>query len=310
MIIKFKLSKLFRLSSKSKSKCERNLDRNKTGVRNFDKEYQLGNVLGKGGFGTVHKATRRSDGTNVAVKFVNKDTMVAMDSVEDSLPLEVVLLRQVSDVPGIVKLLDYFETSSSYIIVMELFRSCDLFDFISNFGTLPEEVAKEIFKQVVDTLIGCQENKVLHGDVKDENILIDLETGEAKLIDFGSSSWFHNNVYSVYEGTRVYAPPEWLLYRQYTGDCLTAWSLGVLLYDMLCGDIPFEKDDQIISGDLVWYDNVNISQEAKNLILSCLDRNINTRLSLDQIKHHPWLSSCSSSSSSATLKLIKSCGNL
>ena len=150
-----------RRTGHSRSMGERHQDRNKTGVRSFDKEYQLGNVLGKGGFGTVHKATRRSDGANVAVKFVTKDNMVAMDSIDDNLPLEVVLLRQVSDVPGIVKLLDYFETSSSYIIVMELFRSCDLFDFISNFGTLPEEVAKEIFKQVVDTLIGCHENKLL-----------------------------------------------------------------------------------------------------------------------------------------------------
>ena len=166
------MCKIFRLSSKSKSKCERNQDRNKTGVRDFDKEYQLGNVLGKGGFGTVHKATRRSDRTNVAVKFVTKDNMVAMDAIDDNLPLEVVLLRQVSDVPGVVKLLDYFETSSNYIIVMELFRCCDLFDFISNFGTLPEEVAKEIFKQVVDTLIGCHGNKVLHGDVKVRNPLL------------------------------------------------------------------------------------------------------------------------------------------
>ena len=232
MILKFKLSKLFRLSSKSKSRFSRNrggeTNQKKTGVRSFDKEYQLGAVIGKGGFGTVYSASRLSDGQEVAVKIVTKDSIVTLADDAD-VPLEVVLLRQVSDVPGVVKLLDYMETSSEYIIVMELLNCCDLFDLISRCGTLKEDVAKEIFSQVLDTVIRCQEKRVLHGDIRDENILIDFDTGAAKLIDFGSGSLaprLHDDdpvsispdLYNHYEGTRVYAPPEWLLYGQYTGE--------------------------------------------------------------------------------------------
>ena len=164
MIIKFKLSKLFRFSSKSK--CARNNQTNvKTNVKSFDKEYQLLNVVGKGGFGTVHKAIRKADGEMVAVKIVSKDNMIASDE-NENLPLEIVLLRQVNEVPGVVKLLDYFETGTSYFIIMEMVHSCDLFDFISSCGTLTEDVAREILKQVVNTLTDCQNNRVLHGDVK------------------------------------------------------------------------------------------------------------------------------------------------
>ena len=230
MIIKFKLSKLFRLSSKSKSRFSRNRgEQNKTGVRSFDKEYELGDVIGKGGFGTVYTAIRLSDGQRVAVKIVTKDSMVTLADDAD-VPLEVVLLRQVSDVPGVVKLLDYMETSSEYLIVMELLHCCDLFDLISRCGPLSEDVAREIFLQVLETIIKCREKQVLHGDIKDENVLIDYDTGAAQLIDFGSGSWVPSPgledisgyppspvLYNHYEGTRVYAPPEWLHYRQYTG---------------------------------------------------------------------------------------------
>jgi len=310
MIIKLKLSKLFRLNSKSK--CSRNNSGNKslkTFNRSFDKEYQIVSMVGKGGFGTVHKAIRKTDGEVVAVKIVAKDKVLSVE--ENNLPLEIALLRQVSDVPGVVKLLDYFETPTSYYIVMEMFKCCDLFDFISNCGTLSEEVAREIFRQIVETLTLCQENQVLHGDIKDENILINLDTGAAKLIDFGSSSWYKTGLFTDYEGTRVYAPPEWILCRQYTASGLTSWSLGVLLYDMLYGDIPFESDDQIISGDMVFYDNVGISSSARNLITMCLDTNISTRITLEQIRQHPWLN-CGTSikSSSATLELIKNNVNL
>jgi len=318
MILKFKLSKLFRLSSKSKSRFSRNrgeTNQKKTGVRSFDKEYQLGAVIGKGGFGTVYSASRLSDGQEVAVKIVTKDSIVTLAD-DANVPLEVVLLRQVSDVPGVVKLLDYIETSSEYIIVMELLNCCDLFDLISRCGTLEEDVAKEIFSQVVDTVVRCQEKRVLHGDIKDENILIDFDTGAAKLIDFGSGSWAARlrdddpvsgpELYNHYEGTRVYAPPEWLLYGQYTGEGLTVWSLGILLYDMLCGDIPFETDEQTLTSALTWYDNLSLGPASRNLIRGCLNRDIDERLSLDEVRSHPWLRTGADSGASMTLKLIRS----
>ena len=85
----------------------------------------------------------------------------------------------------------------------------------------------------------------------------------------------------------------------------------MLLYDMLYGDIPFESDDQIIAGDMVFYDNVGISSSARNLMTMCLGTNISTRITLEQIRQHPWLN-CGTSikSSSATLELIKNNVNL
>jgi len=169
------------------------------------------------------------------------------------------------------------------------------------------DVAQEIFGQIVESLVECKSRQVLHGDIKDENVLIDLKSGQAKLIDFGSSSWCpphpHTTplVYSQFQGTRVYAPPEWTVWQQYTGDGLTVWSLGVLLYDMLYGDIPFETDHQICSSELVWHPNINISEEVKQLVSSCLDRNPSSRPSLEEVHKHPWIRS---STTAATAALI------
>ena len=248
--------------------------------------YREEGVIGKGGFGTVYSAVRKTDGLRVAIKEITKKRAVAM---EDNLPLEVVLLQQVEDVPGVIRLLDYFETEDMFYIVMERVHGQDLFDFISDCGTLTEEVARDLFKQVVDTVIRCQERGVFHGDIKDENILIDLDTAHVKLIDFGSGSRLHSGIYSHYEGTRVYAPPEWISLRRYRAESLTVWSLGILLYDMLCGDIPFETDAEIRRGAVIWFDQLDLSSSAKNLVESCLAMDHRERMTLQEVRDHPWL---------------------
>ena len=222
----------------------------------------------------------------VAVKEVTKDSVVAM---ENNIPLEIVLLQQVADVPGVVRFLEYFDIGDSFMIVMEMFNGQDLFDFISKEEKLSEKTARGIFGQVVEAVFMCKERGVLHGDIKDENIMIDTDTGMVKLIDFGSGAWLHPGAYTEYEGTREYAPPEWVSFRSYRAEGLMVWSLGILLYDMLCGDIPYETDEQIMSGSLVWDDQLDLSETVKSLVEGCLCTDQRERMSLQQVREHHWL---------------------
>ena len=254
----------------------------------FWQEYIIKEVIGKGGFGTVRSGVRKCDGMKVAIKEIRKESIVTW---EDNLPLEVALLQQVADVPGVIRMVDYFDSQDMYYIVMERFNGQDLFDFISESGTLNEQSAKDFFRQIIDIVWQCQEQGVLHGDLKDENIMIDLDTGEVKLIDFGSGLRMQTGVYSQFEGTRVYAPPEWISTRRFKADGLTVWSLGVLLYNMLCGDVPFETDAQIVNGRLQWFTNIKLSRMAKSLVEGCLCKDQKKRLSLNEVRNHHWLQS-------------------
>merc|ERR1711892_1571728 len=248
--------------------------------------YVVKEEIGRGGFGVVYAAERKSDGLEVAVKEVSKD----MDTLtNNNVPLEVALMQQVNDVPGVIKLLDYFDTTDSFYIVMERFTSKDLFDFISEQGPLPEALARDLFMQLVDTVSECHEKGVVHRDIKDKNILIDMNTFKTKLIDFGSGAQLKKGVYQEFKGTRVYSPPEWINNGTYTAEALTVWSLGILLYDLVCGDIPFESDDEICAGRLVWFKQLNLSSQVKDLISGCLALQPGNRITLGQIHKHSWV---------------------
>ena len=106
-----------------------------------------------------------------------------------------------------------------------------------------------------------------------------------------------------FSGTRVYSPPEWVKFRRYRADGLTVWSLGILLYDMVCGDIPFESDAQIKRAELIWRPELRLSHEVKDLISRCLSVSQEERIKLDEILTHPWMTR----SQSQPLDMIKKC---
>lgn len=262
----------------------------KKGVDSFERGYTLGSIVGSGGFGTVYSGTRCHDGLPVAIKHISKGraTQLVAQSDGSQVPVEVDLLRRVASVPGVLHLIDYFERPDSFILVLERpAHSIDLFDYITERGALDEAEARDLFRRVVGIVRRVHAAGVVHRDIKDENVVVDLSSGDVKLIDFGSGGLLRDGVYREFDGTRIYSPPEWISQREYEAEPATVWSLAVLLYDMVCGDVPFDGDDQILRAKVVY--RRPVSAELKDLIEKCLSIKPSKRPKLDDILRHPWI---------------------
>lgn len=261
------------------------------GRTEFPQRYILGERFGGGGFGHVHHARRISDNRAVVVKEIRSEKVPCWCEVDSQImPIEVVLLMMCQRIPGVVRFLDAYSYGHSWILVMDRVSdaTCDMFDYIGERGTLTEEETANYFHQLIGTLLMCHHVGVLHRDIKDENLLIDRNTGELVLIDFGSGAFLQSRPYTDFDGTRVYCPPEWILTSSYHGKPAEVWSLGVLLYDMLCGDIPFINDFSILAGNLRYRKN-SLTSDAKDLIGRCLNLDPSGRPSLLEILRHPWM---------------------
>ncbi|KAF3696336.1 Serine/threonine-protein kinase pim-2 [Channa argus] len=261
----------------------------------FCSQYRCGPQLGSGGFGSVFSGQRLSDGLQVAIKQISSDKVQQWARLPGELspvPMEIALLQRLSAVgghAGVIRMLDWFEVEGrGFLLVLERPPQCqDLFDFITEKGALSEQLALRFFRQIVEALQFVHAHSVVHRDIKDENIVVDTRTMEVKIIDFGSGAPLKETPYSEFEGTRVYSPPEWIQSQSYEAVSLTVWSLGVLLFDMVCGDIPFERDQEIVRAKPIF--TRRVSKECQALICWCLSYHPEKRPTLEEILSHPWM---------------------
>ncbi|UJR30795.1 hypothetical protein I4U23_018314 [Adineta vaga] len=260
---------------------------------NFCDYYQLGDFVRSGGFSDIHEGIRLSDNKQVVVKFIPKEKTKNWLMVnQKKYPAEVLLHKAVHEIQGVIHVYDYFENAEHWILVMERLSNCqDLFDYLesSDHGRLNESTAKKFFQQLVQINLAMLRKGVVHRDLKSENILVNLDTDSLVLIDFGASAIYKSPVshYSDFHGTKQYKSPEYVLRKRYTGVPSTVWTLGVLLYDMVCGSLPFENEEEITGHKLIL--KSHLSSELKNLIQRCLAQNPDRRPSLESVLEHAWI---------------------
>lgn len=265
----------------------------------FRKLYEITGVVGVGGGGTVYAGTRRFDGLKIAIKQVPKTKVKRWGRVQGRMvPIEFELLDKVSDGhKGIVQMIDWYERRSSYVLVMERpERHIDLFDYLNKAGPIKEPVVRDVFIQILDAIIHCHNNGVLHRDIKDENILLSkrieadsTSTFEAKLIDFGCGTRLKEQDYTEFAGTPEFYPPEWFRERRYNGKRASVWSLGVLLFTMTQGEVPFPKERDITRCELRFKPAIPVARHIREFIRWLLNPDERNRPTFNDIQQHAWI---------------------
>ncbi|KAI9300026.1 kinase-like domain-containing protein [Cunninghamella echinulata] len=173
--------------------------------------------------------------------------------------------------------------------------SCDLFECIERHHNFDESLAKYIFKQIVECVAYLNKLGICHRDIKDENIVID-DQFKVKLIDFGSSVILPRHygepnktyLFEKFYGTISFASPEILMKKLYRAEPAEIWSLGVLLYTILFGEIPFANPQAAVAGQFVFPSHIKVSNECLQLITWLLEHHPDRRPTIDQVLMHPW----------------------
>eukprot|EP01022_Parablepharisma_sp_SALTPOND_P004426 TRINITY_DN120265_c1_g1_i1.p3 TRINITY_DN120265_c1_g1~~TRINITY_DN120265_c1_g1_i1.p3 ORF type:complete len:335 (-),score=40.08 TRINITY_DN120265_c1_g1_i1:233-1237(-) len=276
--------------------------------------YKFIKLIGKGAFGKVTLGVHKMTGKQVAIKTIDKNYMKDEFS-RKKVFQEVYILKKIRHA-NVIRLLEVFEGPKHLFIVMEYASGGDLLRYVKKKGRLSEPEARGIFRQIVFGLGHIHARGVLHRDIKLDNILLDAD-GSVKICDFGVSKIIiKGDKIKEQCGTPAYIAPEVISNEGYEGFYIDHWSLGVLLYAMLCATIPFKAQNmkellKVIRTTPVTFP-VPLSDNAKHMVKGLLTINPYDRFSIPEILSHPWMKEegMEDVTESDTLMGYKECLNL
>ncbi|XP_038161488.1 SNF related kinase b [Cyprinodon tularosa] len=254
--------------------------------------YHLGRTLGRGHFAVVKLGRHVNTGQLVAVKMIDKTKLDVMAT--SHLLQEVKCMRLVQH-PNVVRLYEVIDTPTTLYLVMELAEGGDLYDYILRHeGGVAEATAKRHFAQIVRAVSYCHQLHVVHRDLKPENVVFFPQQGAVKLTDFGFSNLFQPGMMLATScGSLAYSAPEILLGEEYDAPAVDIWSLGVILYMLVCGVPPFQETNDsetlVMILDCRYTVPEHVSEDCRDLISRMLQKDPCCRACLDEIEAHQWL---------------------
>jgi len=277
-------------SAKSKGEPSSRVSGRRTGEEPHIGKYRLLKTIGKGNFAKVKLAKHIPTGKEVAIKIIDK-TQLNPGSLQ-KLFREVRIMKTL-DHPNIVKLFQVIETEKTLYLVMEYASGGEVFDYLVLHGRMKEKEARAKFRQIVSAVQYCHQKKIIHRDLKAENLLLDSEMN-IKIADFGFSNEFvPGNKLDTFCGSPPYAAPELFQGKKYDGPEVDVWSLGVILYTLVSGSLPFdgstlrELRERVLRGKyrIPFY----MSTDCENLLKKFLVLNPTRRASLEVIMKDKWM---------------------
>ncbi|KAI5463561.1 kinase-like domain-containing protein [Mariannaea sp. PMI_226] len=248
--------------------------------------YTLGRLIGKGSFGKVYLASHKlTNGSKVVLKSAKKD--------DSNLAREIHHHRQFVH-PHIARLYEVIVTETMVWMVLEYCAGDELYNHLLEHGPLPVSKVQKIFAQLVGAVSYVHNHSCVHRDLKLENILFDKHEN-VKLVDFGFTREYEGrtNHLQTFCGTICYSAPEMLKGEKYAGEKVDVWSLGIILYALLCGELPFDDDDDNVTRTKILAEEPkfpdHVPADAVPLIKSLLSKRPLLRPSLPDILAHPFL---------------------
>ncbi|XP_063470015.1 serine/threonine-protein kinase MARK1 isoform X10 [Symphalangus syndactylus] len=280
----------------TKSSSRQNIPRCRNSITSATDEqphignYRLQKTIGKGNFAKVKLARHVLTGREVAVKIIDK-TQLNPTSLQKL--FREVRIMKILNHPNIVKLFEVIETEKTLYLVMEYASGGEVFDYLVAHGRMKEKEARAKFRQIVSAVQYCHQKCIVHRDLKAENLLLDGDMN-IKIADFGFSNEFTvGNKLDTFCGSPPYAAPELFQGKKYDGPEVDVWSLGVILYTLVSGSLPFdgqnlkELRERVLRGKyrIPFY----MSTDCENLLKKLLVLNPIKRGSLEQIMKDRWM---------------------